>query len=204
MIKVREIFASLQGEGPLSGMPAIFVRLAGCNLGCDFCDTDHDSEIKEMTEAEIINKVQEIAVGRHVGISLVVITGGEPMMQHIGDLCNMLVEKFERVQIETNGTIFLPDLPYNDLILVCSPKPYSSVHPLLVPKIDAWKILVKHGWVFSGRYASGTHDPTMVYIQPLDEKDEEKNKINIKYAIWYCMEHGFNLSLQLHKILGVR
>ena len=57
-MRIHEIFYSLQGEGYHVGTPAVFIRLAGCNLRCPFCDTDHEQG-EEMTEEEIVKRVQE-------------------------------------------------------------------------------------------------------------------------------------------------
>src|SRR5689334_21224160 len=76
-IKISEIFYSVQGEGILTGVPSVFVRLSGCNLRCTWCDTPYtswDPQGAQMTQGEILNEVQ-----RH-GASHVVVTGGEPML----------------------------------------------------------------------------------------------------------------------------
>ena len=73
-MKVNEIFYSLQGEGVFTGAAAIFVRLAGCNLHCDFCDTKHE-DYTIFTEEEIVKAISDYPA-KHV-----VITGGEPTLQ---------------------------------------------------------------------------------------------------------------------------
>ena len=74
MLDVHSIFYTIQGEGPFTGCPAVFVRLAGCNLKCPGCDTDYTSNRTPMTAEQILNKILELASPA----TLVVITGGEP------------------------------------------------------------------------------------------------------------------------------
>jgi organic radical activating enzyme len=109
LLKISEIFESLQGEGVSSGSPAIFVRLAQCNLHCTWCDTKYtwdfdnyryEDEVRERTAAEIAELVNASASRR------VILTGGEPLLQQ-----RALKELFARlapeivVEVETNGTI---------------------------------------------------------------------------------------------------
>ena len=115
-LKVNEIFSSLQGEGPYVGRPAVFVRLSGCNLNCDFCDTKHQG-YREMSVSKIMEAIASHYVGQNM---LVVITGGEPLLQDIKLLCTALLEGGYDVQVESNGTIDV-QLP-SGIEIVCSPK----------------------------------------------------------------------------------
>ena len=81
MIKINELFKSIQGEGPYTGHPAIFIRLAGCNLDCIFCDTDFEYRRQASVEA-IVEEVKQLSGGK---VKLVVITGGEPFLQDLRD-----------------------------------------------------------------------------------------------------------------------
>lgn len=109
-LKVAELFGpTIQGEGPSAGQRAVFVRLSGCNLACIWCDTpytwdwehfDQASESRQMS----VDAVADWATTR--GADLVVITGGEPLMQsHTGALVISLTSVGLRVEIETNGTV---------------------------------------------------------------------------------------------------
>lgn len=82
-MRVNEIFYSIQGEGRYTGTPAIFIRLAGCNLRCDFCDTEHQP-YQDLTEEEIMRQIADFPT------SHVVITGGEPMLQITQSLIHRL------------------------------------------------------------------------------------------------------------------
>ncbi len=116
-IKVSEIFTSFQGEGPYIGTPATFLRLYGCNLDCEWCDTDISTyEMLSVDDvAEILMTQMEFN-----NINLLVITGGEPtlQMEEIKRLIKELPEDI-KIQLETNGSIFeyIPEIEY-----VISPK----------------------------------------------------------------------------------
>lgn len=98
MIKVNEIFYSIQGEGHYTGTPAVFVRLSGCNLHCDFCDTEHESGLM-MDDDDILRAVMQYPA------STVIITGGEPTLQLTASLVSLLHGASRRVHIETNGSV---------------------------------------------------------------------------------------------------
>lgn len=143
-IHVRKIFPTIQGEGPFAGTPAIFIRLAGCNRGakvgmnCEFCDTDfHVDKGLSIHPEEVVRQVAAMTKG--YSIKLVVITGGEPMLQPaLPKLLELLRQDQRKVQIESNGD-FLVDgyeaILFWDadfLILVVSPK-MSGTPPRYLP-----------------------------------------------------------------------
>lgn len=101
MIKVNEIFKSIQGESTYAGLPCTFIRLAGCNLRCTYCDTNYAFyQGKELTDDEIIAKIEEYGAG------CVEFTGGEPLLQEeTPKLLKVLLDKGYKVLIETNGSI---------------------------------------------------------------------------------------------------
>ena len=98
MKKINEIFYSIQGEGYYTGVPAIFIRFSGCNLNCEFCDTDH-SLGKIMSDEEILDIIRKFPA-KHV-----VLTGGEPSMQLDDCFLSLLKAQGFYLQIETNGTL---------------------------------------------------------------------------------------------------
>lgn len=105
-IKINEIFYSIQGESLHAGMPCIFIRLTGCNLRCSYCDTTYAyEEGKDHTIREIVEKIKKYSC------SLVLITGGEPLVQdetHL--LIDRLVELGYKVLLETNGSFSIEDI----------------------------------------------------------------------------------------------
>ena len=118
---VTSIFYTLQGEGPLAGRPAIFVRLAKCNLACSFCDTFFDKGT--MMDYQQILTVAETILPEGIQLKslALVITGGEPSLQeNVADFIETVRHKFAVVQVESNGLLYLP--LRMGTILVVSPK----------------------------------------------------------------------------------
>lgn len=195
LMKVNEIFYSLQGEGFFTGVPSVFVRFAGCNLRCAFCDTDF-SDFTEMSEDEIVAEVGACPA-RHV-----VITGGEPVLQLTASLVKRIQDGGRTVQIETNGTRALPEGCRPDWV-TCSPKfVFCGNARLKIEIIDELKV------VYDGIADISVYDGIKagVYsLQPCDVGDPVRNKSIIEAAIDYCKSHPqWRLSLQTHKMTGIR
>ena len=203
MLKVNEIFYSIQGEGPYVGRAAVFVRLSGCNLKCTFCDTDA-KHYKQMQDEVVFQEVVKQA-GRYC--RLVVITGGEPLEQNIQNLCNLFLTHGFIVQLETNGTIWQP-IPKN-VHIVCSPKATESGFIQLNEKVLKQTIALK--FLISVNYeqylniqeVGQTKYNIPVYVQPMDEKDSQKNYQNLQKAIEITKSGKAYLSVQLHKLLNL-
>jgi len=140
IVKISEIFFSAQGEGARSGVPAVFLRLAGCSLGCPFCDTPQAlSGGEEMEITDVLDAVFRLAP-RGEGTQ-VVITGGEPLEQDLGRLIVELGRAGYFLSVETNG------IHYQDLAVdwwTVSPKPGNGfrVHSRLRDKAEEVKIVV--------------------------------------------------------------
>lgn len=121
---VNEIFGSIDGEGIRTGELAIFIRLAGCNLRCRYCDTDYALKINQgnkMSIDEIINKVKEI------GYKNITLTGGEPLLQKNSfKLIDKLIENNFNVNIETNGAMDITPLLDKNVIITLDYKTISS------------------------------------------------------------------------------
>lgn len=181
LYKVCEIFCSLQGEGFFTGTPAVFLRFSGCNLRCDFCDTDH-SDFTEMTADEIV-EAMSLFKPRHA-----VITGGEPGLQFDETLCDKLVSQGWFVQVETNGTC---RLPYNVSWVTCSPKAGGKA---ALETVDELKI------VYRGQDVEAICEQfaaTNLFLQPCSGQ-------NTAEVIDYVMAHPWwRLSLQTHKLLNI-
>ncbi len=140
MLKINNIFWSLQGEGLRSGTPAIFIRLSGCSLQCPYCDTrDAWSAGRQMSVTEIAAAVAVLK--KSAPQSRLVITGGEPLQQDLGELAGLFREKKYFVAVETNGLHF-QDLPFDWWTV--SPKDVAAyrVHPQLWARAAEIKLLV--------------------------------------------------------------
>jgi len=139
ILKVNEIFWSFQGEGARLGFPSIFLRLAGCKLGCPYCDTKDSWETgNHMQTNEIITKIDNFK--NKYPASQIVITGGEPLEQNLSELVMALKNRKYFLAIETNGMLF------QDLILdwwAVSPKDVSNyfINGDLFNKINVLKLL---------------------------------------------------------------
>jgi 7-carboxy-7-deazaguanine synthase len=229
-INVVSIFRTIQGEGPLAGEPAIFIRLAGCNLACHFCDTDFTTNAKARTYDAIIREVEFIS---NPNIALAVITGGEPMAQPIVPLIERLAAIDLFVQIETAGTIWQPGLEAQLLkeraAIVCSPKS-ATVHPMIQEFCDHYKYIIRAGETDATdglpNFSTQVKDRPLklyrpkreqepevtIWVQPCDEYDHAsadaahdmpRVKSNIQETVDVAMRFGHRVSFQMHKVLGV-
>lgn len=225
---IKDVMYTIQGEGPDAGRCSVFVRLAGCNLRCYFCDTDFEGGTKLSVE-EYTLRIGHI-LDANPRCDLVVITGGEPLLQNIIPLVHWLNhERACAVAIETAGTVWLDGLdnyfssgrewgPAGGNILVCSPKT-PKIHPGIVDCCGAWKYIVKVGetdfdnglpWMSTQTvgvkmsvYVPDSEHVGLMYLQAQDEQSPSHNQANVEHAAALCMKHGYRLSVQTHKIAGV-
>ena len=199
-IKVSEIFTSFQGEGPYVGTPATFLRLYGCNLNCEWCDTDISTyEIMSVDDvAEILMTQMEFN-----NIKTLIITGGEPtlQMEEIKRLIKELPDGI-KIQMETNGSIFeyIPEIEY-----------------VISPKQDKEKVFEKY---YS--YENTFFKFVITSQEDIDEVISLKEKYNYDKSIWLQGEFSqdaemadlirenfprldnVKLSVQTHKYLNQR
>lgn len=227
LYRVQSIFYTIQGEGPLAGTPAVFVRLAGCNLRCTFCDTEFESGWNNlMTAEELVKKCAEKGKSN----DLIVITGGEPMLQNLQPFMNQLyLQRMhgKRVQVETAGTIWQKELEFyyeRDIIsFVISPKtpevlgviadracawkyiiehdnvdpkdglPYRNPQPVPIPKRDSVTVARPPEWAPKNE----------IFVQPCDTNDLIRKEKNIHATVQSSLQHGYRVSLQLHKFLNL-
>jgi 7-carboxy-7-deazaguanine synthase len=107
MLKINEIFKSIQGESSYTGLPCAFIRLTGCNLRCSWCDTEYAFyEGNAMEVEQVLDKVKKYKV------NLVEITGGEPLMQkEVYKLMDALLAKSYEVLLETGGSLSVAEVP---------------------------------------------------------------------------------------------
>lgn len=238
---VTRIWNTIQGEGPYAGSRAIFVRLAGCNrgmkkgMGCSFCDTSFkfgDGVLMTFFEiAQRIKKLQEDSWDRTADISLVVITGGEPMLQNnLTSFCKYLYHDHALIQIESNGDRLADRFEEAPAVLVVSPKihPSSQMYGELKPAVRSRMNFLK--FLVDSRENSPYHllpdyafdfEPQRVFLQPLTiykesvptheissiwndkQIDQGATAANHRYAAKLAESSGFRVSVQSHLYLDV-
>ena len=197
MLRVNDIFYSLQGEGHNVGRAAVFIRFAGCNLRCPFCDTDFES-FREMTADEIIEAIAPFES------RFVVLTGGEPTLQVDEAFVDLLHTHGYEVAMESNGTI---PAPRNLDWLTVSPKRSLK---------EGWGIETRSPDEIKIVFTSaedveticGSLKPTRLgaslYLQPCDTGDVERNRSIVVACVDYIKRHPeWRLSLQTHKLIGI-
>lgn len=190
MLQLAEIFYSIQGEGTFTGTPAVFVRLAGCNLSCDFCDTDYSLKFFASVE-DVVSRVRELGGD----CPMVILTGGEPLAQRETlELVEALRRDGRRVHIESNGTIYT-DLP-PDVWLCVSPK--ERVDERMIARANELKLIVDER--VPEEWIARANDRQMLLLQPEGNKPR-----NVALALQYVKAHPrrLRLSLQTHKLIGV-
>ena len=193
-----EIFESLQGEGRNTGRPCVFVRFAGCNLACPWCDTDSAEKFK-LTLEELVGEITSFRA------KSVVFTGGEPTtIAGMAELVAALKENGYYLAVETNG-LKSPDwLAFVDYV-ACSPKAeFASLYDEAEALREADEVRVvasSESVVEFCRSIAKKISATDYYVSPCDRGGE----IDFATAksVLAALE-GWSLSVQLHKILGFR
>lgn len=147
-MKVCEIFTSIQGESSYAGLPCTFIRMTGCNLRCSYCDTTYAyHEGREFSEEDIIREV------RRAGISLVEITGGEPLLQkEVFHLIKRLLDEDYKVLIETNGSLSIREVDKRAIVILDIKTPGSGMcEKMDLSNIDNIKGTDEIKFVITGR-----------------------------------------------------
>ena len=191
--KVSEVFYSIQGEGRHTGMPAVFLRLAGCTMGCDFCDTKY-----AFAPGTQLNSLQILVELAKYPCKTVVVTGGEPAVQDLPALISVLKSAGHTVHIETNGA---HDCDVSQADFVCvSPK--KTVNESMLKKADIIKLVIDPKTTLQDveKYYNYENDKTTLYLQPQDNLQE-----NIDLCVKLVKQHPTaRLSVQLHKLIHVK
>ena len=224
-----EIFSSYQGEGLYLGAKQIFIRFAGCNLDCSFCDTEKDALMKDVSVEDILEKINELeeTSGLHRSISL---TGGEPLLHadFLKELLPCLKKKGLKVYLETNGTLareLKSVIRHVDIIAMDIKLPSSSsIKPLWKKHIEFLKIARKKDVfikvvvtknteerdIIQARDIVGKFDRKMFFVlQPANATEKEDFTIKKEKILDYSrisQESLENVRIipQLHKLLGIR
>ena len=195
-IPVMEHFYTLQGEGQWSGTPAYFIRTAGCDVGCHWCDVKESWTVSEEQYMEI-SQVTQLAKDSRAPVA--VITGGEPTMYDLGPLARSVKAAGLRTHIETSGAHpFSGDFDWVTL----SPKKFKEARAEYYPQADELKVIVynKHDLQWAEAEAAKC-DPekTRFYLQP-----EWSRRERVEMIIDYIKTHPhWRLSLQTHKYINI-
>lgn len=193
--KIVEIFESMQGEGRNTGKRFVFIRFAGCNLRCEWCDTDIAPRF-ELTAAQILDELRQYEVRR------VILTGGEPTIQPgIEELVALLKKEGYYIAVETNGTNEPGWLAFVDYI-ACSPKCEYPGRLELNAADEVRVVASSENVVAFCREVQRKIAAKDYYVSPC----EREGKIDFGAAKSALAELGedWGLSVQLHKLLGFR
>lgn len=195
-LPVMERFYSVQGEGAYSGHAAFFIRLAGCDVGCVWCDVKESWDENQHPRIPVIDLVQEV---KDSGAPICVITGGEPTMHDLSILTHALKAAGVRTHLETSGT---SPLTGSWDWITFSPKKFKAPREEYFRVSHELKVIVFHAsdldWAEQLRLSA--HPSIKCYLQPEWDKREKSEKLIFDYVrkhpVWM-------ISLQTHKYLGV-
>ena len=196
---VMETFSTLQGEGAHTGLPSYFLRLAGCDVACAWCDVKESWNVDGFPR----QTVDEIVAGALASnLSTVVLTGGEPCMYDLQPLTDGLHAAGLAVHIETSGSSPITGT-YEWVTL--SPKKFKSCLDSSFPLADELKVVVlnKHDLEWAQEQASKVSDTCILYLQPEWSKKERVQEMMMDF---FKSDNGrrWKMSVQTHKYLGIR
>jgi organic radical activating enzyme len=195
-LPVMEHFYTLQGEGFHQGKAAYFIRLAGCDVGCVWCDVKESWDASKHPLKPISYLADEV---KQTPARIVVITGGEPLMHDLTLLTSVLQESGFQTHIETSGAY---PLSGNWNWICLSPKKFKSPLPEMVDKADELKVVIYHksDFQWAEKYATVVNPYCKLYLQPEWDKAAEITP----QIIDYIKAHPkWQLSLQIHKYINV-
>lgn len=210
---INEYFHSMQGEGYFTGMPSCFIRMQGCDVGCNFCDTKYtwSFKTKEVPHSELKSDSPQHASMRVDELLYIadesphiVITGGEPCLQDLTPLTTDFIRDGKSVQIETSATVQIK--AHKDTWITLSPKFYNpGKKPILkscVERANEFKFPVAQIsdlLIIDEFFEQWDRDDRLVWLQPISQGKE---------ATEVCLEEarkrGWRISVQTHKYLGLR
>lgn len=195
-LPVMEHFATIQGEGFHSGKAAYFIRLAGCDVGCHWCD------VKESWEAEkhpIMNASAIVDLVMHSGLRICIVTGGEPTLYNLEPLTTALQAKGIATHIETSGTNTLTG---NWNWVTFSPKKFKQPLAEVASKANEIKVIIfnKSDFEFAEKHQKTVSMQCELFLQPEWSKREEQMGAIVEYI---KLNPRWRVSLQTHKYLNI-
>lgn len=195
-LPVMEHFYTLQGEGYHQGKAAYFIRLAGCDVGCVWCDVKNSWDASIYPSMDFESLKEQV---KATPASIVVITGGEPLMHDLSILTKTLKEAGLQTHIETSGAYPLS----GEWDWIClSPKKFKAPLPEILPKADELKVVIfnKSDFEWAEKFASEVSKSCKLYLQPEWEKSAQVTPLIIDYI---KANPQWELSLQIHKYIHV-
>jgi len=192
-----ETFYSIQGEGHFQGQAAFFIRLAGCDVGCVWCDVKESWDANLHSHRSVEDLVADV---RQTAAKIVIITGGEPTMYDLGPLTEALQKASYQTHLETSGAYTLSG-QWNWICV--SPKKFKAPLPEVLAAANELKVVIYHKtdvqWAL--QHAEQVASSCLLFLQP--EWSREKEMLPL--ITEFIQQHpSWQLSLQIHKYMGVR
>ena len=191
-----ELFYSLQGEGYHQGKAAFFIRLAGCDVGCVWCDV---KDSWDASKHPVLSVEEIIAAAAAHPSRIAIVTGGEPLLHQLDPLTTALRAAGFQTHIETSGSS--PMSGYWDWVCL-SPKKFKAPLPESVKAADELKVVVfnKSDFDWANSFVNDLADDCKKYLQPEWEKSDAMTPLVIEYI---KQNPSWELSAQLHKYIQV-
>ena len=195
-LPVMEHFYTLQGEGMHQGKAAYFIRLAGCDVGCVWCDVKESWDRTKYPDRTIEELLTEI---RKTPARLVVITGGEPLMHDLGPLTEQLKQAGYKTHLETSGA---HPLTGNWDWICLSPKKFKAPLPAILPLAHELKVVVFHksDLAWAEQYAAAVNEHCALFLQPEWDRSDEMMGLIVDFV---KANPSWRATLQTHKYLNV-
>ncbi len=195
-LPLMEDFYTIQGEGFYQGHAAYFIRLAGCDVGCVWCDVKESWDASAHPEVDVKEIVRK---AKSSGSKIAVITGGEPAMYNLDFLTDELKRSGLSTNIETSGAY--PLTGYWDWVCL-SPKKFKAPHPSVFEKANELKIIVfnKSDFDWAEEHAAKVNSNCELFLQPEWSREKEMLPLIIDYV---KKNAKWKVSLQIHKYMNI-
>lgn len=195
-LPLMEHFYTIQGEGFHTGRAAYFVRLAGCDVGCVWCDVKESWDANAHPQINIKNILEYV---KQAKAEMAVITGGEPLLHQLDELTTLLQQNNIETNIETSGS---SPLSGNWNWICVSPKKFKEPLLEVIEKANELKIVVfnKSDFEWAEKYAALVNKNCILYLQPEWDKADQVLPLIIDYV---KQNPKWKISLQTHKYLQI-
>lgn len=193
VLPLMEHFYTIQGEGAYQGSAAYFIRLAGCEVGCVWCDVKESWDVKPHPTVPIDDIIS------YLKGPIAVITGGEPAMHNLAELTSKIHSKNIRTHIETSGVYELT----GEWDWICfSPKKFKTPHPSVASKAHELKVIIynKSDFEWAEQHAATVSNECQLFLQPEWSKEKELLPSIIEYV---KQNPRWQISLQVHKYMNI-